>query len=79
MRPWTYGHPNDFGRGPSEGDLIGGSLGRIAGFAVGSGTVQCPDSIRFELDDELLNDMLDRFTLAVRNFDEGNRYRSTGR
>jgi hypothetical protein len=66
----NYGDPNGFGRGPLEGDLIGGSLGRIAGFAVGSGTVQRPDSIRFELDHELLNNMLDRFALAVRNFDE---------
>jgi hypothetical protein len=51
-------------------DLIGGRLGCAVGFAVCSGTVECPDSIRFELDDELLNDMLDRFALAVRNFEE---------
>jgi hypothetical protein len=58
------------GRGPSEGDLIGGRLAGSAGFAVRRGTVQCPDSVGFELDHELLNDMLESFALPVGNFDE---------
>jgi len=55
---------------PLEGDLIGVRLGGVALLAIRSGTIQCPNGLGFQFDNELLDYVLDALALGRRNLDE---------